>query len=289
MGSCSAEASMVPCLHTVGLFHISAFQIADLSSFASAIACAVVFTRQSVLSMPSNIKLLHSGMGSITGNNLLRWNLSIVGGTILANVPQAALSYFYLLFNTIITSMLVGAEWTRFFINRKRLRVSSPVGQQRSTYWLQVPFKYSLPLTCLSGLFHWSASQSLFLVSINVFSGYPRTLHKNSNQNISTCGYSPLAIMLTTLIGSIIVLGGVGLSYHHYPAGMPLAGTCSASISAACHRPEGDVNAAFLPVQWGAVKVDQEDDDELHDEDAIGHCSFTSFEVTQPEVGKKYR
>lgn len=50
------------------------------------------------------------------------------------------------------------------------------------------------------------------------------------------------------------------------------------------------MNAAFLPVQWGAVKLDQldqEEDDEM-DEDAIGHCSFTSFEVTLPKIEKLY-
>jgi hypothetical protein len=235
--------------------------------------------------MPTNQKLWHSGVGTVTGNNLFNMNLSIISSTILANVPQALLSYFYLLFNSILTSMLVGEEWTHFYLTRKRLRVSNPIGQQRSTYWLQVPYKYSLPLLALSGLLHWSASQSLFVVQINVLSEYPRQI--DSSQNISTCGYSPIAIMITTLIGLIIMIIGIAQGSRSYPAGMPLAGTCSAAISAACHPPKDDVDAAFLPVQWGAVKMENGQDESI--EGDIGHCTFTSCEVMAPQEGKQYR
>lgn len=222
---------MVSCVLTVGSFHLQASQIANLSSFASAIARAVIYIRKSIVAMPSNMKLWHSGLGTIAGSDLFSQDLSIIGGTSLANVPQALLSYFYLLFNTVITSMLVGAEWIRFFLDKKWLRVSTPMGQQRSTYWLQVPFKYTLPLKFFSGLLHWSASQSLFLVNITFTTSDHRKLY--GSDDISTCVYSPLAIMLTTLIGRLIVLSGVGLAHHHYPAGMPLADTRSASVSAA--------------------------------------------------------
>ena len=37
---------------------------------------------------------------------------------------------------------------------------------------------------------------------------------------------------------------------------MPIAGPCSAAISAACHRPEEDVDAATKPVMWGTVSSD---------------------------------
>ncbi|MCJ1462220.1 hypothetical protein MMC07_000820 [Pseudocyphellaria aurata] len=34
---------------------------------------------------------------------------------------------------------------------------------------------------------------------------------------------------------------------------MPLVSTCSAAISANCHRPEADKEAHLLPVQWGVT------------------------------------
>jgi len=38
---------------------------------------------------------------------------------------------------------------------------------------------------------------------------------------------------------------------------MPLVATCSAAISAACHRPEQDVDAHLLPVQWGIITTSE--------------------------------
>jgi hypothetical protein len=56
---------------------------------------------------------------------------------------------------------------------------------------------------------------------------------------------------------------------------MPLALECSVAITAACHLPF-DSLAAFKPVQWGVV---EQDPDALYP-----HCSFTSFQVREPET-----
>jgi hypothetical protein len=60
-----------------------------------------------------------------------------------------------------------------------------------------------------------------------------------------------------------------------YPAGssMPLVVSCSAAISANCHRPELDEDAYLLPVRWGVVGVNDE-----------GHkiCSFTTMRDVEP-------
>lgn len=61
---------------------------------------------------------------------------------------------------------------------------------------------------------------------------------------------------------------------------MPLASTCSAAISAACHRPEADKEAHLLPVQWGVVGTDEQDRE---------YCSFTtSRDVVAPSTGSFY-
>lgn len=57
-------------------------------------------------------------------------------------------------------------EWAQFASTRRTLRVSKPQGQQRSTYWLQLPYRYSVPLMGAMVLLHWLMSRGLFLASI---------------------------------------------------------------------------------------------------------------------------
>jgi len=77
---------------------------------------------------------------------------------------------------------------------------------------------------------------------------------------------------------TIIILN----SFRTLPEGMPLASTCSAAISAACHRPEEDREAHLLPVQWGAIPGDIE-----HDE-LEGGLAFTTHRDVKPPVEGEY-
>ena len=68
--------------------------------------------------------------------------------------------------------------------------------------------------------------------------------------------------------------------FSKYPKGIPMASTCSAAISAACHRPKEDKEAHFFPVEWGVVG---------YNENGVGHCSFTTDKnVTRPRKGELY-
>jgi hypothetical protein len=60
---------------------------------------------------------------------------------------------------------------------------------------------------------------------------------------ISTCGYSPIAIKITMLAGCCLVVFVVMLGLRYYKAGIPLAGSCSIAISAACHGSSVDMTA----------------------------------------------
>jgi hypothetical protein len=63
---------------------------------------------------------------------------------------------------------------------------------------------------------------------------------------------------------------------------MPMASTCSAAISAACHRPAGDSDAHLVPIEWGEVSRDEIS--------GVGHCSFTtSSYVERPTEGYMYK
>ncbi|KAL1646103.1 hypothetical protein SLS58_003523 [Diplodia intermedia] len=227
--------------------------------YAVALIIGAVSIKKTLTGMPTDIGALwRTGFGDLLGNNLISGSVgnSVLGSVLLANLPQALLSYLYLLFNALYTCMLLTREYTQYLHHRKPLRVTSPSGRQRSTYWLHLPYRYSIPLLVASGLLHWLASQSLFLVQVTVLAEGDRD--PAAARQISTCGYSPVAIIMTTVVGSVIVLGGLGLALRRYPAGMPLASSCSATISAACHPPEDDVDASVLPVQWGVKSMDVE-------------------------------
>ena len=66
----------------------------------------------------------------------------------------------------------------------------------------------------------------------------------------STCGYSLVAILFVLIIIIIIVWFVAMIGCLTFKPGMPLIGSCSAAISAACHPPEDDKDASKLPVKW---------------------------------------
>ncbi|KAI4176723.1 MAG: hypothetical protein LQ346_007820 [Caloplaca aetnensis] len=208
---------------------------------------------------------------------------SLLATVIIANIPQTILSYVYILFNSLYTCMLAGHEWTQFAKHRKTLRVTSPVGAQRSTFWLQLPYRYSLPLVTCSSLLAWLASQSLFLVKIEVLehdgpSG-PRVVRPD--KSVLSCGFCPGAIILAIIVGTLIMLGAVVLGLRQYTSDMPIVSTSSAAISAACHRDSDDPDdpdASVLPLKWGLVSK----------RNGIGHCCFSSKPVIPLVLGRLY-
>ena len=230
------------------------------------------------------------GFGTVTGESIIQFggwadNESAPGALLLmvliSNSPQLILSFLYLTYNGLFTSMLLAKEWSGFAHHRKTLRITSPKGQQRSTYWLQLPYRYSIPLAATSSLLHWLVSQSIFLARVIVLdpTGVEDTL-----ESISTCGYSNIAIIFTIGFGSILPLIALAHGFRRYPSGMPFAANCSAAISGACHSPEGDTDAASKPLQWGVTG----EVGETNAGERIGHCSFTSLEVTAPVEGQLY-
>lgn len=206
----------------------------------------------------------------------------------IANCPQIYFSVLYFLYNRSYTAMLAMAEWTRFSLERKSLRVSNPVGIQRSTYWLQLPYLYSVPLLVGSGLVHWILSESLFLVRISFFdrTGQPtfptssNTDFTPSSNTLTVPGYSPKAILAAIIVSAIMLAVLIWNEFRAYKSAIPLVVNSSFAISAACHRPDDDVDAAHKRVMWGAVSQP--------DGDLPGHCCITSHEVEPPIVGEHY-
>lgn len=86
-------------------------------------------------------------------------------------------------------------------------------------------------------------------------------------------------MLITVVLGWTFFLITFLLSFRKLPPGF-MVGNNSLAISAACHPPPEDKDAAFLPVQWGAVSHETDN--------GPGHCCLTSFEVEAPIEGGWY-
>jgi hypothetical protein len=201
----------------------------------------------------------------------------------VANLPQLVLSGIYFTYNGLFTCFLLGSEWNSYSIQRKGLRVShGPEGAQRSTYFLQLPYRFAFPLIILSGVLHWLCSQSIFLVS--VFLDSSSIFEGDTPMELALCGYSPRATLTVVIIGVIMVCIAFAVGRLRFRTGMPVAGSCSAAISALCHVPrsEDGEEATRMPVQWGVTGADADMNE------AYMHCSFSGRELQEPQQEVMY-
>lgn len=152
-------------------------------------------------------ELWRLGFGELTPYTYLVINLprqdpgGLIANVLLANLPQLVLSILYILYNTMLSTFLVQREFSRMYKReyRKTLRVSEPIGIQRSSYFISLPLRYGIPLYASSGGMHWLVSQSLFLARIRAISADGSDDDVNS---FSTCGYSPIAVFASELFDS---------------------------------------------------------------------------------------
>jgi hypothetical protein len=196
----------------------------------------------------------------------------------LANAGQLVLSFCYLAINSECTAMAGAAEWNSLAASRKGLRVTRPVGQQRDTYFLQLPYRWSLPLTIASGGLHWLLSQSIFLVRIDTYDREGELVP--GEQSKSACGFSGVSWVTMTLCFFVLV-GTVGLiGRKKIKVRIPFAASCSLVISAACHASPDDMEPHLQMVRWGVV------DQSMFEGEM--HCSLSAKGVTKPRDGEKY-
>ena len=183
---------------------------------------------------------------------------------LFANMFQVFVSALYLMYNNLLTIMVVASEWNDFISERKTLRLSVDRGIQRSNYFLSLPYRYSSVLMTCSGLLHWLISQSIFVVQTVA---YTPGFERDSGMDSSSVRYSSIGIVFAMITGGSLLIGililGFGFSYKSKPTDrngckpphpMPLVGTCSAAISANSHRHEEDRDCSLLPVIWGFVR-----------------------------------
>lgn len=222
------------------------------------------------------------GFGAVDTRALIQggsFPTDMISLVLIANLPQVILSFLYFAYNGMFTAMLLGYEWTSYAWKRKGLRVSRvPSGLQRSTYFLQLPYRFGFPLVVLSGTLHWLVSQSIFVVSMDA---YDRSGEFSASSNM--CGYSPIAMLVVVLLATAMVATVIGFGYIPYKSGMPLAGSCSLAISAACHPNEDTKGDTFTmseeKLQWGVISTSA---------DGIEHCAFANKDVGPLVEGRMY-
>ncbi|KAI0550631.1 hypothetical protein F4679DRAFT_199840 [Xylaria curta] len=100
-------------------------------------------------------------------------NWGYLNSLLFVNVPHLFVSISYFFYNAFFTQLQVEREWNEYSSKFKPLRVSHPMGQQVSSYRLQLPYKYSIPLI-LGGVWcHWLVSNTVFLFIVEGgFSGF---------------------------------------------------------------------------------------------------------------------
>ncbi|KIK53457.1 hypothetical protein GYMLUDRAFT_134315, partial [Collybiopsis luxurians FD-317 M1] len=259
--------------------------------FISLLIYALIYLKSLGSGLTGLAALWQFGLGKAHSQNIIQgWQIptegysALVAAVLISNSPQLILSMIYLVFNSLCTTLFLTLEWSSYARSRKPLRVTSPSGDQRSTYFLQIPYRFGLPLIVYSALLHWLLSQSIFLVKVSYWITRDDINEiLDSDASITSCGYSPMGMMLTIIVGaSLILLALVLAFFKHLNGDMPLVGSCSAAIAAACHPPE-DGKDSSTPVKWGAML------DATHDEaQGAGHISFSSGDVGQPIPGFYY-
>jgi hypothetical protein len=100
-------------------------------------------------------------------------------------------------------------------------------------------------------------------------------------------GYSAMAIVLAIVVCFLLIAILTFKSVQRYKLGMPVAGSCSAVISAACHKAEGEDMPQSRKVMWGVVKGEGEMGT-WKDGKGLGHCAFSSELVAPPIPGRLF-
>jgi hypothetical protein len=236
--------------------------------------------------IPISFAIIRSlGWGKVDVRTMIYANTTdLITNAMIANSPQVVLSWVYFSYNGLLTLLALAREWESYARHRKGLRVSSvPQGKQRSTYFLQLPYRIAVPFTVLSAFLHWLVSQSFFLVSVQLY-GYTSNgwtpVRKNQVTRVSL-GYSiqPMVVALAT--GGFLLVAILGAGCLPFKTAMPVVGNCSAAIAAACQPlGEDDGEAATSAVQWGVIGQSKS---------GTEHCGFSRQVVEEPIVGERYR
>ena len=216
-------------------------------------AALIIIIVATYLLVQSHEPISFSQFGSSTTNNIAFAGEGVLQNVLLANLPQLLISMVYLLYNAQFTCMSLAAEYMAYVERPRTLRVSSPYGAQRSTYWLQLKYRYAIPLMIAMATLHWLVSQSIFLVYIEYYTYDSEVI---PIETTNACGWNTAAVLMSLLLGAGLVIFIMAIGwFRRYPPGIPLASSCSKAIEAACHRATYEnADNSLWPLSYGVLK-----------------------------------
>jgi hypothetical protein len=126
--------------------------------------------------------------------NIFGWGK--LNALLLVNLPQFLVSLVNVLYNGCLTSQNLMAKWNSFSQRRQSLRVTVPLGQQKSQHYLTVPYRYAIPFLAITGIYHWLISESFFRVSLTAL----KDTEIQPQDSIFGIGYSAVSIGLSFVV-----------------------------------------------------------------------------------------
>jgi hypothetical protein len=94
-----------------------------------------------------------------------------------------------------------------------------------------------------------------------------------------------MAIIFSLAIALLMVTALVGIGRRRFASAMPVAGSCSMAIAAACHGVPGkarsEESAWEERLMWGVMEATEE-------HEGVGHCGFSSLQMGRPQPGHIY-
>ena len=231
---------------------------------------------------PSFSALWKLGFGTVQIDYIIPTSLefSTLANILIVNAPQLCLSFVYFFVNGLLTSMLLSIEYSDYATTRKGLRVSNPEGHQRSTYYLQLPYRYAGTLIVLSALLHWLFSQSIFLALITEYDIYGNVLPQSMHGDLIRYGCSGIALLFAVTLSGLMIVVLLVICARKYHPKMPIVASCSFAISAACHPQRKNEKNEFARLKYGVTGVN---------DDGTKHVSFSSGEVSPLVPGELYK
>lgn len=219
----------------------------------------------------------------------------VLASIALANTPQLVLSIAFYIWNSHLTVMTAARDYNEFAASglesedgdhepKHGLRVTYPREgtKQRRAYFFAIPFKHWILVTILWTVLHWLASQAIFFARVDLLSHW----FEVTEFSISQVGYSVLGIICFLGVALLIFLFALYVSIKRISNQMPLAATCSAALSAACHPRDSSVKHYDERVHWGVEIVD--DNLSPDGQEEVKRCCFTSMKARYPVPGQLY-
>ncbi|KAL2887514.1 hypothetical protein HOO65_050635 [Ceratocystis lukuohia] len=214
---------------------------------------------------------------------------------LLSGLPHLFPAILYMVTDALVSTYFVSHEMSQYASSNrpKYLRLSSGVlrGNQTSSLYITIPFKWSWAIITIFIGLSFVVSQSIFMISIKYLPSpltSDQTLHETPGIGMSGIGMVLFIAILGLLLFLIVGLGmrradPFPMSKASTFSGNPMVlrgGTCSAVISSRCHTlGRSDISSEALV--WGVV---QEGDGA----GIPGHAAFSYKEVGALQAGRAY-